>query len=158
MMDTDQIYNDPDMIQKMLSHGKKVVGAKVHRRYTPFDPLLIRGGIGKHYSVPDEEIFKDGEFASLVEVDATGCGCILYDTSVFIDLFPPPWFKLRVGDKGQPIGEDIGFCATLKEAGIDIFVDCSIDIKHLTLLAADWGSYKLYQKLAGSKGVKQNGT
>jgi len=154
MMDTDQIYNDPDMIQKMLSHGKKVVGAKVHRRYPPFDPLCIRGEIGNHYSVPDEEILGGG----LIDLDATGCGCVLYDTSVFIDLFPPPWFKLRVGDKGQPIGEDIGFCADLKDAGYDIFVDSSIDIKHLTLLAVDWGTYKLYKKLVGLKGVKQNGT
>jgi len=33
-------------------------------------------------------------------------------------------------------------------------VDCSIDIKHLTLLAADWGTYKLFQKIMGGK---QNG-
>ena len=157
MMDTDQIYSDPDMIKKMISHKKPVVGARVHRRYPPFDPLMMRGEIGVHYPVPDEEIFKDDEFASLVEVDATGCGCVLYDTSVFIDMFPAQWFKMRVGDKGQPIGEDIGFCADLKEAGIDIFVDCSIDIKHITLLAADWGTYKLYEKLTGLKGGNKNG-
>jgi hypothetical protein len=52
-----------------------------------------------------------------------------------------------VGDMGQPIGEDINFCDELKKAGVPIVVDCSIDIKHLTLLAADWGTYKLFQKI-----------
>jgi len=155
MMDTDQVYCDPDMIERMLAHKKPVVGARVHRRYPPFDPLLLRGGIGNLYIVGDDEIEKDGVFNNSVPVYATGCGCVLYDTSVFIDLFPPPWFELKTKEDGRPMGEDVWFCSKLKEAGIDIEVDCSIDIKHLTLLAADWGTYKLYKKL---KGVKQNGT
>ena len=152
MMDTDQVYCDPDMIEKMLAHNKPVVGARVHRRYPPFDPLLLRGEIGKHAIVGDDEIIKDGVFNNSVSVDATGCGCVLYDTSVFIDMFPPPWFELRTKEDGQPIGEDVWFCSKLKEAGIDIIVDCSIDIKHLTLLAADWGTYKLYKKLKEKRG------
>ena len=141
-MDTDQVYHDFDMIQRMLAHDKHIVGTKVHRRYPPFDPLLLRGDPGKVYNVSDEEILEGG----LVEVGATGCGCILYDTDVFIEL-DPPWFELTVGEFGQSIGEDIGFCEKLKEAGHKIYVDCSIDIKHLSLLAVDWGTYKLYKKL-----------
>lgn len=145
-MDTDQVYHDFDMIQRMLAHDKLVVGAKVHRRYPPFDPLLLRGDSGSLYSVPDEEILEGG----LVEVGATGCGCILYNMDVFIDL-EPPWFELTVGEFGQPIGEDVCFCEKLKKAGHKIYVDCSIDIKHLSLLAVDWGTYQLFKKLKGVK-------
>jgi len=143
-MDTDQVYNDFDMIQRMLSHDKPVVGAKIHRRYPPFDPLLLRGDPGGLYSVPDEEIQAGG----LVEVGATGCGCILYDMDIFLKL-DHPWFELTVGEFGQPIGEDVCFCEKLKKAGHKIYVDCSIDIKHLSLLAVDWGTYKLFKKLKG---------
>jgi hypothetical protein len=148
MMDTDQIYNADSMIDKLLAHEKPVVGARVHRRYPPFDPLLLRGEPGKLYQVKDDEIKnEDGSFKTEVPVTYTGTGCILYDMKIFNDMIPAKWFRFSVGDMGQPIGEDINFCDELKKAGVPIVVDCSIDIKHLTLLAADWGTYKLFQKI-----------
>lgn len=150
MMDTDQIYQTPDMIEKMLAHDKPVVGARVHRRYPPFDPILLKGEVGKLYQVPDEQVRdKDGNFNKELLVEYTGTGCILYDMQIFLDTINERWFQLRTGDKGQPVGEDIHFCERLGELKIPIVVDCSIDIKHLTLLAADWGTYKLFQKLIG---------
>jgi len=143
-MDTDQVYSDQEMIQKMLAHGEPVVGAKVHRRYPPFDPLLLRGKPGHLHSVPDQEI----EAGGLVEVTATGCGCILYDMEVFQKI-EHPWFELTVGEFGQTIGEDVGFCTKLIDHGYKVFVDCSIDIKHLSLLAVDWGTHKLYKRMKG---------
>ena len=151
-MDTDQIYWDTDIISRLMGHGKQITGTKVHRRYPPFDPLLFRGKLRRHYSVPDDEVERGG----LIEVDATGAGCIMFDTTVFIDM-PPPWFKLEVGEDGHPIGEDIGFCARLRNAGHKIYVDCDIDIKHLSLLAVDAGTYKLFKKLHKGKEVKKNG-
>ena len=152
MMDTDQIYATTDMIDKMLAHKKPVVGAKVHRRYPPFDALLLRGDVGKLYQVPDDEIKnEDGSFKTELAVTYTGTGCILYNTQIFIDMIPQKWFRFSVGDVGQPIGEDINFCNELKRRNIPIVVDCSIDIKHLALLAVDWGTYKLFSKIMGGK-------
>ena len=106
-------------------------------------------------SLPDDEIKnKDGTFNKEVSVDYTGTGCILYDMKIFNDMIPEKWFELTTGEQGQPVGEDINFCKKLGERKIPIVVDCSIDIKHLTLLAADWGTYKLFQKIMGGK---QNG-
>lgn len=136
MMDTDEFTEYDNLIDQMLSHGKPIVHAKVHRRYPPFDHLLMRGTPNHRELVPDEEIEK-GE---LIEIDATGCGCVLYDTNIFIDL-DDPWFE------DGP--EDIKFCNKLKKAGYKIFVDTSIDVKHLSLLAVDWGTHKLYKKLKG---------
>jgi len=150
MMDSDQIYSTENMIEKMLAHDKPVLGARVHRRYPPFDSLLLRGEVGKLYQVPDDEIKnKDGTFNKEVLVDYTGTGCILYDMKIFSDMIPEKWFELKTGEQGQPVGEDINFCEKLGEQNIPIVVDCSIDIKHLTLLAADWGTYKLFQKIMG---------
>jgi len=169
MMDTDQIYSDRDMIARMMAHDKPVVGARVHRRYPPFDPLTLRGTVGKFKPVPDVEIeaaMKNGN--PLVKVDATGCGCVLYSMKVFAKIHDP-WFELDTNkDTKMPIGEDIAFCMKLAQHGIDIFVDCSIDIKHLTLHATDWNTWKVWQKIEGAKfganlkpqqsEVNQNGT
>ncbi|MFH2074373.1 MAG: hypothetical protein ABIJ57_03360, partial [Pseudomonadota bacterium] len=153
-LDTDQIYLDEDMIQRMLDHQRPIVGAMVHRRYPPFDPLLLRGETGKLYSVPDEEIKPNGEFANLVPVDRTGSGCIMIDTSVFLEL-EYPWFELRQNPDGTPVGEDFAFCEKATAAGFEIFVDCSIRVQHLALMAVDWSAYQLYRKVKG--GRKRNG-
>ena len=151
-MDTDQMYCTPDMIKRMLDHNKPVLGARVHRRYMPFDPLMLRGEEGALMTLADEEIRnEDGTFKDEVLVDYTGTGCIMYDMKIFNDLFPDKPFRLRTGKQGQPVGEDIGFCTTLKELGIPIYVDASIDIKHLALLATDFGTYKLFRKLLQHK-------
>jgi hypothetical protein len=132
----------------LLAHEKPVVGVRVHRRYPPFDPLLLRGKPGKLYQVKDEDIKnEDGTFKNDVSVTYTGTGCIMYDMQIFNDMIPLKWFRFAVGDNGQAIGEDINFCDELKKRDIPIIVDCSIDIKHLTLMAADWGTYKLFQKI-----------
>ena len=159
MMDTDQIYVDPDLISRMMSHKRPVVGARVHRRYPPFDPLCFRGPDPVRLEViPDAEIelaMNNGN--PLVEVDATGCGCVLYDLSIFTHI-PEPWFEETKDEKGMPIGEDIGFCFKLKDHGYKIAVDCSLNIQHLTLHATDWGTYKTWQKIHGAleEGAQQN--
>lgn len=84
-------------------------------------------------------------------VTHTGTGCILYDMQIFNDMYPEKPFELITGEHGQPIGEDINLCTKLGERGIPIVVDASIDIKHLTLLGADWGTHILAQKMMGIK-------
>jgi GT2 family glycosyltransferase len=141
LLDTDQSFL-PSTITKLLKHDLPVVGGLVHRRYPPFDPLLYRGEPGKYLSVPDEEIL-DNE---LVEVSATGTGCILYKTECFLKT-EAPWFEFSIGEDGKPIGEDIGFCIKLKKAGYRIFVDTTLGIGHIGSLSVDWNTYKLYQNL-----------
>ncbi len=141
MMDTDQVYPS-DTITKLISHKKPIVGAVVHRRYPPFDALLYRGKLGKYYHIPDEEIYS----GKLVDVDATGTGCILYDMQVFKKI-PYPWFKIRRQKDGKPIGEDIGLCSKLKKAGFNIFVDTSIRIGHMAKMVVDENTYRLYKGL-----------
>ena len=152
MMDSDQIYNTDNMIEKMLAHDKLVLSCKVHRRYPPFDTLLMEGEVGKLSPIPDERIRdKDGNYETELQVEYTGTGCIMYDTSIFINMFPEKAFEFKTGEHGQPIGEDIGFCDKLKKMGIPIIADCSIDIKHLTLLAVDFGTHLLFKKIMGIK-------
>jgi GT2 family glycosyltransferase len=142
MMDTDQVYRTQDMIPRMLAHKKPVVSAPVHRRYPPFDPILMRGDIGKWEYVPVEEAYS----GDLIQVDATGTGCIMYHISVF-EKIRAPWFELGVKRNGSPIGEDILFCLKMKENEIPLFVDTSIEIGHLTSFEVNRQTHMLFRKI-----------
>ena len=138
MADTDQIY-PRDVLLRLLRHRKDVVGAKVHRRYPPYDPLLLRGVMHDFNPVPEEE-WKGG---GLVEVDATGCGSILFSMKVF-ETVEDPWFEF-LAHETDPVGEDVHFCCKLKEAGYKIFVDCSIEVGHLNMGIITEESYWAYR-------------
>ena len=127
-MDTDQDY-PLDTIPRLLTHvrnGLDIVTAKVHRRYPPFDSLMMRRN-------PDVEILPNGRRPyvtltiaewldkGLVEVDATGTGCMLVNLDVFEKL-EYPWFDSDA--------EDIGFCEKAKEAGYKVMVDTSLEGGH----------------------------
>lgn len=142
MMDTDMTYH-PETITRLLSHRLDVVGALCYRRYPPFEPLMMRGEINSYRTITE---WKDGD---LVEVDATGTGCLLFDMDIFKRM-RPPWFRFRPNpdtEKGGIVGEDIGFCSDLKKAGYKIFVDTSVPAGHLTTLEVTNATWKLYEKM-----------
>jgi len=151
LMDTDQVY-PVDTITRLLSHRLPVVGCLLFRRYPPFDPLMLRGEITKYSTVTE---WTEGE---LVEVDATGTGCVLYDTEVFTRI-PDPWFRFRKTVEGGEIGEDIGFCHDIRKAGFKIYVDTGIKVGHLTKMTVDqstWELYRLGQEFAKRQKEKSN--
>lgn len=139
MFDTDQIY-ERDTIKRLLSHKKDVVGCMVCRRYPPFDPLLLKGSISHYQTISD---WQPGE---LVEVDATGAGCLMFNMDVFRRM-PEPWFKFRKTDDGAPIGEDIGFCSDLRKAGFQIYVDTGCPAGHLSQMVVNEMTWRLYRRL-----------
>jgi len=144
MMDTDMIYH-PKTIPRLMSHNLPIVGALCFRRYPPFDSIMLRvatDGNRTGYVSVDE--WKENE---LVEVDATGAGCLMFDMQVFRDM-PRPWFRFQKDAKtGATIGEDIGFCQDLKAAGYRIFVDTSVPSDHLTTLAVNGATNRLYRSM-----------
>lgn len=144
MLDTDQVYRDSDLIAKLLLHDLDVVNGLVYRRYPPFDHLCMKWDDNekRYYKADDEEVFKKG----LVEVDATGTGCVLYKTDVFKKI-KQPWFEFNVDDHGKAIGEDINFCKKLKEQGYKLFVDCSVNIGHLSTLEVNESTYRMYNMM-----------
>jgi hypothetical protein len=84
MMDTDQVYH-PETVTRLLSHRLPIVGALVHRRYVPFDSLLLKlVEIDEHTN--GYESIDEWEDGSLVNVDATGGGCLMFDMQLFYDL------------------------------------------------------------------------
>jgi len=143
MMDCDMVYH-PETITRLLSHKLPIAGALVFRRYPPFDPLLLKGDPLIGY-----ESIDTWEENELIEVDATGTGCLMFDMKIFRDM-PAPWFKFRDNPDrkvGGVIGEDVGFCWDLRRAGYQIFVDTSVPSKHLTTMAINHQTYLLYKAM-----------
>jgi len=143
MMDCDMIYH-PKTITSLLSRRLPIVAALCFRRYPPFDSIMLQAAEEngkKGYLSIDE--WEEGE---LVEVDATGAGCIMYDLDVFRNM-PFPWFKFRKQEDGQGIGEDIGFCQDLKAAGYRIFVDTAVPADHLTTMAVNRKTNLLWRSM-----------
>ena len=140
MMDVDMIYH-PKTITSLLSRNLPVVGALCFRRYPPFDSLMLQLTDEGYVSIDE---WKEGE---LVEVDATGAGCLMFDMKVFREM-PFPWFKFQKHPStGAVIGEDIGFCQDLKAAGCRIFVDTAVPSDHLTTMAVNRQTNRLYRAM-----------
>lgn len=149
MMDTDQVY-PADIIIKLATHaarGKDIVVAPVHRRYQPFELILIRGENPDEYvSIPDEEKYS-GE---MIEIDAAGAGCIMFSLKAALDI-DEPWFTLD--DKtpaGGAMGEDIAFCWKLRKAGYRIWADTSIEIGHLAEILINREFHEIHQRLSSA--------
>ncbi len=140
MMDTDQVYQR-DTITRLLSHRLPIVGCLVYRRYPPFDPLMLRGELSKYQTVKE---WSPGE---LVEVDATGTGCVLFETEVFKRMPGPDWFRFRKHEDGSDIGEDIGFFSDARAFGYRVFVDTGCVAGHLSQMIINEGTWKLYQRV-----------
>jgi hypothetical protein len=149
MLDTDQVYH-PDTVVRLLGHGLPVVGCLVHRRYPPFDPLMLRGELSRYRTVDE---WREGD---LVEVDATGTGCILFDMEVFRAI-PPPWFENWTAEDGKLVGEDIGFCHKLRAAGYRIYVDTSITAGHLSQIVVTGETWHLFKNLNRARKFAQGG-
>ena len=148
MTDTDQIYHDPDTLNKMLAHNKPIVSAPVYRRYPPFDPIMYRRHDDKQIQPVGfnevSEAVKDGK---ILDIDVTGMGCVLFDMKVFLDI-EAPWFKLPEYDERGP-GEDIYFWKKANEAGYSIAADFSIKVEHMTTMAVGYDTYALFKNLIG---------
>jgi hypothetical protein len=147
MMDSDQVYPE-DTVAKITKRLLlyDVVGAVVHRRYPPFNPLLLRGTLGRYEKVSDAECYS----GDLIEIDATGCGCIGYNMHVF-EAVKYPWFELLPGENGKPVGEDIRLCHKIRQAGFSIAADTSIQVDHLTTFRVDRATHELFKLIKGEK-------
>jgi hypothetical protein len=144
MLDTDQIYPQNLLIKlaAWAARGKDVVIGPVHRRYDPFELILMRGEPDKYQYIPDDEKYS-GE---LIEVDAGGTGCIMFSMLAVLGL-DDPWFEFGKTPSGKVMGEDIGFCYKLRQAGYQIWADTSIEIDHLAEIRINREFHEVWKKL-----------
>jgi hypothetical protein len=146
MTDTDQVLPE-DVFVKLIAHaarGLDVVIAPVHRRYDPFDLILMRGEDPDKYQHVDDEECYSGE---LIEVDAGGSGCFIVSLKAVIEQ-DFPWFTLdRKTPMGGSMGEDIAFFWSLRQKGYRIWADTSIEIGHIADIVINREFREIFKKL-----------
>lgn len=152
MIDDDQIP-PPDLLRRLIAHGKDVVGVVVYQRLRPYLPCVFdvpgdwtidkaRKGEYKH-----DMLIKSGcvapkigcERQGLQKVDSIGFGAILMKLSIFdkIDKYIESGKDPRFVEKGrwfgafEGIGEDLYFCTLARAAGVDIHCDTDVIVPHV---------------------------
>lgn len=129
-LDSDMTF-PPDTLLRLLAHDKDIVGAICPTRRSLRPPSNVQqaqpGTPKSTWTIvpPDPK-------GGLLRVTHVGTAVLLLRTSVFGKIeqpwFPNPWSA----DQNCYLGEDVGFCARMNEAGVELYADMSFsyDIGH----------------------------
>lgn len=121
----------PEVLPKLLSYDKEIIGAMYYYRYLPLTPMLKyfkENGEWTHQleksaikKIPDK----------LFEVAAVAGGMMLIKMSVF-DKIKRPYFQMEQDEEGQrAITEDYGFFLKAQKVGCKVWCEPNLDIKHV---------------------------
>ena len=106
----------PEILEQLMKHDKDIVGAAYNYRKFPIESTAKFEG-----EMPNE----------LFKVDALGTGMMLIKMSA-LEKIPRPWIKMEYNDDGSvKVGDDVYFCLQAKKAGIEIWCDPTLDVKHI---------------------------
>lgn len=159
-LDADHMFPS-DTIQRLLSHGKDVVGCNYARRVHPTAPTAAKTIDGERELVYTD--FASAAKGRLEEVDHIGFGVCMMRTGVFDamqseaekhgkkSMLPLFEFQPKLDGTGF-IGEDAYFFAKVRVAGAKVYVDhgLSWEVGHVheqVLTNADaWGQKKDFLK------------
>lgn len=122
----DDVLPKADLLSKLLNHNKDLVTGLYFMRNYPHRPIIFdyadeEGKCRWHY-------LSEGEIG-LIEVVATGLGCILIKTDVFRNM-EEPW--IRLGEIESDMWcDDTGFFKRVREKGYKIYCDLSATVGHM---------------------------
>lgn len=142
MLDNDHLFPD-DILTRLVSHDKPVVGALAFRRGEPYFPCaFVRNN---HGALTVMESYPKG----LIEVSLTGTGAVAIQRQVFTTLdeagYPWPFFRYiyKAGEEVLP-SEDIYFGECCEAADIQHYLDTTLVIPHLTDGQVDETSWQMW--------------
>lgn len=129
MLDDDMVVNhfgdvnasaDYGFIEKLVEHDKDIVGALYYQRQGGCLPVaMVEQGEGYRFLQPHEITGK------LQKVDVVGGGAMLVKMRVF-DRLPFPHFAPEFD-----FGTDVQLCRAAKDAGMEVWLDGSIELGHV---------------------------
>lgn len=122
------IMPPPNIIERLLSHGKKVVTAIYFNpiRLPVSNEVKLRPVVGFLEGNNVRFLRPEEMNKGLLEVDACGSGCILMHRDVLSKLE----FRYNEGSEGF---DDVMFVHDAKNLGYKVYVDTSLVVKHLVV-------------------------
>lgn len=135
-----------DAILRLMSRNLPFVSGLYNRRSLPWSiPVAIKNGTWLTQFQP----------GSIVEVDLVGAGCLLIHRSVLENLPPQRpghhWFDWRVCYQNEAswnkeqlpcLSEDFTLCEWFRRHGGRVFLDTSVQCKHVGLAESEYMSFK----------------
>jgi len=123
-VDDDQVLA-PDTLMRLLARDKDIVSGIYLKREMPFVPQMYAQEDQRGWCYPRLL----APFASgLVEVVATGAGCLLVKTKVLEAMEKPHWRLGQITSDGW--GDDMNFCHRAREAGFKVWCDLDTRVGH----------------------------
>lgn len=119
-LDSDMVF-PRTTLQRLMAHGKDIVGATYPKRVPPHPPLGVLEGA--HVDAD----------RGLAEMRHLPTGCLLIHMAVF-DALGSPSFRFSLDpESGAIVGEDYDFCDRARSAGFSIWCDSalSFEIGHI---------------------------
>ena len=150
LVDSDAMIHTKTL-ERLLSWDQPIVGALAFTRYGPCYPTCYRGPkpdsdpdqprpfqvlldevhewVNRHRELMSSKpvVLEPRPPDSLIEVDRTGCHCVLIRRDV-LQTIPEPWFVAEVMKRNR---EDFYFFEQAQKAGYRVYVDLSCMTSHL---------------------------
>ncbi len=125
----DDVILPPDALTKLLAHDVNIVSGLYLMRNHPHQPIA--------FDIADERgacvhINLDNYNDDLIEVVATGLGCLLVKTDVFRTM-KEPWIRMGELESDQWC-DDLGFYKRARELGYTGWLDKTIHAGHIASL------------------------
>lgn len=117
----DDMTFPSDVLERLLSWDKDIVGVQAFKRSEPFTPCVFKKKDDQFYPALVQEFS---------EVDAIGTGILLIRTSVFRKI-PYPWFETFYDNTKRHWSVDFTFCKRAVKSGFKIYCDPSLEIGHI---------------------------
>ena len=113
------------VLERFIQDNKDVVGAHYNCRKFPLVSTV------KIENEKEELVATSQAFPKeLTKVHALGTGCLLIKVEVFKKI-KKPWFWYGIhNDPKTWCGEDVYFCRMCKRAGIDVWLDPTVQVNH----------------------------
>jgi GT2 family glycosyltransferase len=124
-LDDDATF-PPDVIRRLLSHGKDVVTALAYQRKPPHATCVFEIGEDGLLGKPMEGI----EHTGLRKVDVSGFHCSIMRTSV-VKRLRDAGIRFYYGGFENKVGEDFAMCLNLKKIGIPVHCDTDLISGHI---------------------------
>jgi hypothetical protein len=124
-LDSDMRF-PPDLLAKLLTHDKPMVGVNYPSRVQPFNYIAIKR-LAVGLEDRGELLVTGPDSTGLEQVEALGFGAVLVRRDVLeavqesVGTQPSWWFEWT--ERDTLMGEDVYFCREAARAGFEIFVD-----------------------------------
>ena len=120
---THIVYVDTDMvfpagaIKQLVDHGKDIIGIVAYKKAFPkFACVRIKEGVEMRPEEIPHELF---------QCEEVGTGLMAVNLER-MKTIPPPHFEANM-----PLGEDLYFCRKARAAGLEVWCDPTIEVKHI---------------------------